>query len=98
VPGVTVSGKLSGASGGTLRIGGRAGADGALRIGPHGSLSGVLAGRHVHFSAPSASGPVGLSVSLTAPTRIDGLLAHRGRLALLHARGIAALLRSVFGG
>jgi pimeloyl-ACP methyl ester carboxylesterase len=97
VPGVTVSGKLSSSGAGTLRIGGRAGADGTLQIGPHGSLSGVLAGRHVHFSAPPAGGPAGLSVSLAAPTRIDGLLAHRGRLTLLHARGIAALLRYVFG-
>jgi pimeloyl-ACP methyl ester carboxylesterase len=98
VPGVTLSGKLSGSGGGTLRIGGRAGADGTLRIGPHGSLSGMLAGRHVHFSAPPAGGPAPLSASLTAPARIDGLLAHPERLALLHARGIAALLRSVFGG
>jgi pimeloyl-ACP methyl ester carboxylesterase len=98
VPGVTVSGKLSGSGGGTLRIGGRAGADGTVRISPHGSLSGVLAGRHVHFSAPPAGGPVGLSDSLRSPARIDGLLTHRGRLALLHARGVAAMLRSVFGG
>jgi len=97
VPGVTLSGTLSSSGGGTLRIGGRAGADGALRIGPHDSLSGVLAGRHVHFSAPSATGP-SLSLSLAAPARIDSLLAHPKSLKLLRARGIAALLRSVFGG
>jgi pimeloyl-ACP methyl ester carboxylesterase len=97
VPGVTVSGKLSSSGAGTLRIGGRAGADGTLRVSPHGSLSGVLAGRHVHLSAPPAGGPVGLSASLTAPTRLDGLLAHPKSLELLHARGIAALLHAVFG-
>ncbi len=71
VPGVSVSGRVS-SSGATLRIGGSTAAHGTLRITTHGTLTGVLGGRHVHLNphryarlvanGPSAA-PNGLSIT-----------------------------------
>ena len=96
VPGVTLSGTLS-AKGSTLHIGGAAAARGALRIDARGTLSGVLGGHGVHLSGPSPSeAGVGFSVP-RASTHLSGLVAHPKRLELLRAKGMAALLRYVFG-
>ncbi|MGH2835335.1 MAG: alpha/beta fold hydrolase [Solirubrobacteraceae bacterium] len=97
VPGVTLTGTLSPSKGSTLRIGGRAAARGTLRIGARGSLSGVLGGHTVHLSgtAPAEAG-IGFSVA-HASTHLSGLAADPKRLELLRAKGMAALLRYVFG-
>jgi pimeloyl-ACP methyl ester carboxylesterase len=71
VPGVSVSGKLS-QSGAVLRIGGSSAAHGTLRITTHGTLTGVLGGRHVHLTPHrnarlvangSSAAPNGLSIT-----------------------------------
>jgi pimeloyl-ACP methyl ester carboxylesterase len=96
VPGVTVSGTIS-SKGSTLRIGGRAAARGALRIGAHGNLSGVLGGHDVRLEGTSpAEAGIGFSVA-HASTHLVGLAADPKRLELLRAKGMAALLRYVFG-
>jgi pimeloyl-ACP methyl ester carboxylesterase len=96
VPGVTVTGTLS-SKGSTFHIGGRAAARGTLRIGAHGALSGVLGGHGVHISGPSP-GEAGIGFSVPrASTHLSGLAAEPKRLELLRAKGMAALLRYVFG-
>jgi pimeloyl-ACP methyl ester carboxylesterase len=98
VPGVTVSGTIGSTGSGKLLIGGSAAARGTLRMSGPGSLSGVLGGAHVHLSTPVAP-PGGLELAPTpAPAaRLSVLVAHPARLAALRDRGIAALLRFVFG-
>lgn len=96
VPGVTVSGTLS-SKGSTLRVGGRAAARGSLRISTHGTLSGVLGGRGVRLSGPSPSqASIGFSVP-RASTHLSSLATDPKQLELLRARGMAALLRYIFG-
>jgi pimeloyl-ACP methyl ester carboxylesterase len=96
VPGVTVSGTLS-SKGSTLHIGGRAAARGTLRIGSHGTLSGVLGGHGVHLRGPSPSeAGIGFSVP-RASTHLSSLATDPQRLGLLRRKGMAALLRYVFG-
>jgi pimeloyl-ACP methyl ester carboxylesterase len=94
VPGVTVSGKISSAGHSTLRIGGRAAADGTVQVSANGALSGVLGGRHVSLSGSQAKkiGP-GSSAAL-APSRLRGLLASPERVATLWSQGPGALLRA----
>ena len=96
VPGVTVSGTIS-SKGSTLRIGGKAAARGTLRIGARGTLSGVLGGHNVRLGGASpAEAGIGFSVA-HASTHLVGLTADPKRLELLRAKGMAALLRYVFG-
>lgn len=97
VPGVTLSGRLGPRGAGTLRVGGRAGADGVLHLSSRGSLSGVLGGRRVHIARPQRPGEASLALSASAPARLSELAAHPRRLANLRAHGIAALLRYVLG-
>jgi pimeloyl-ACP methyl ester carboxylesterase len=96
VPGVTVSGAISG-SGARLRVGGGAAAHGTLRIERGGGVSGVLGGVPVHVSPRRRAGG-GLGLAASAPARVSSLVAHPKRLAALRDDGIAALLRDVFGG
>jgi pimeloyl-ACP methyl ester carboxylesterase len=95
VPGVTVSGTLS-SKGGTLRIGGRAAARGTVHVNAHG-LAGVLGGGRVHIAGPAPI-ELGLDLAPSPPSRLGELVAHPRRLATLRTRGMAALLRYVFGG
>jgi hypothetical protein len=96
VPGVTVTGTLS-SKGSMFHIGGRAAARGTLRIGTHGTLSGVLGGHGVHLSG-SSPGEAGIGFSVPrASTHLSGLAAEPKRLELLRAKGMATLLRFVFG-
>jgi pimeloyl-ACP methyl ester carboxylesterase len=57
VPGVTISGRI-GSTSRILRVGGRAAAQGTLRVGPQMTLSGVLGGKHVRLedTGPQAVG------------------------------------------
>lgn len=96
VPGVSVSGKLT-SMGDTLKIGGRAAADGTLRIGGDG-LSGVLGGTPVHIAPPRRRATTDAALVGDAPARLSALVADRKRFQALRNRGIAALLRYVFGG
>ncbi len=97
VPGVTVTGRISGSGSGALRIGGSAAARGTLVLSTNGTLTGVLGGRHVRLTAsrPTRTG-LGSSAVL-APSRLSGLIASPKRLAALWAKGAAAPLREVFG-
>lgn len=97
VPGVTLSGKLGSGGGGTLLIGGRAGADGVLHISRSGALSGVLGGRRVRVSQPPHLTEAALGLSLSAPARVTELASRPKQLAELRAHGIVALLRYVLG-
>jgi pimeloyl-ACP methyl ester carboxylesterase len=95
VPGVTVSGTLT-AGGFTLHIGGHAAAPGTVRINVHG-ISGVLGGQDVHIGGPPQGG-AGLGFSVPrASTHLSSLATDPKRLELLRAKGMAALLRYVFG-
>jgi pimeloyl-ACP methyl ester carboxylesterase len=97
VPGVTLSGELGPGGSGTLRVGGRAGADGVLHLSGHGRFSGVLGGQRVHVSQPPRPEEAGLSLSPSPPARLSALVRHPKLLASLRAHGIAALLRFVLG-
>lgn len=97
VPGVAVSGTIEPMGGGTLRIGGHAAARGTLHLGAHGTIGGVLGGARVHIQSPSPA-EVGFGFEPgPASTRLSWLLAHPTLAALLHDRGVAALLRYVLG-
>jgi pimeloyl-ACP methyl ester carboxylesterase len=87
VPGVTVSGTIS--SGKVrLSIGGSAAARGALRLGPHHALVGVLGGRRVHLSSsPRATGAI---VGLDAQASPDP--GPGGSAARAAARELAVLI------
>lgn len=98
VPGVTLSGKLGSDGSGTLRVGGRSGADGVLHLSSQGALSGVLGGRRVRLSRSPHLGEAALDFAALAPRRVSELAAHPKLLADLRAHGIAALLRYVLGG
>ncbi len=95
VPGVTVSGRVS--SGVTkLSIDGPAAAHGTLTI-AHGTLSGVLAGKHVHLTTAGAAEVEHGASTLTVESRLAGLAATPQRYAALRTAGTAALLRYVLG-
>jgi pimeloyl-ACP methyl ester carboxylesterase len=95
VPGVTVSGRDS-AGVAKLSIGGSAAAHGTLTI-AHGTLNGVLAGRHVHLTAAGAAEVQQGASPLLAGARLAALSVSPTRLAALRSRGMAALLRYVLG-
>jgi pimeloyl-ACP methyl ester carboxylesterase len=96
VPGVTVTGTLF-SKGNRVHIGGRAAARGTLRMGAHGTLSGLLGGHRVHLSG-SSPGEAGIGFGVSrASAHLSALTAEPKRLELLRAKGMAALLRYVFG-
>lgn len=85
VPGVTISGSLSG--GGGLRIGGSAGAPGTLRVAQDGSLSGVLEGLRVSLPASALASAAIVHADEQASTPPGA-----GRAARRLARRLAGLL------
>jgi pimeloyl-ACP methyl ester carboxylesterase len=95
VPGVSVSGKISGGAA-TLQIGGSAAARGTIKLSAHGALSGVLAGHRVHLSAAGAARVQSGASALATPAHVQGLLASPAQFASLRGRGTSALLRYVF--
>jgi pimeloyl-ACP methyl ester carboxylesterase len=96
VPGVSVSGTISGGAA-TLRIGGSAAAHGTIKLSAHGALTGVLAGHRVRLSSAGAARVQSGASVLALPARVQGLLGSPARLAALRARGTSALLRYVLG-
>jgi pimeloyl-ACP methyl ester carboxylesterase len=95
VPGVTVSGKVS-SSVTKLSIGGPAAARGTLTI-AHGTLTGVLAGKHVHLTTTGAAEVERGASALMVESRLADLTATPQRYAALRSAGTAALLRYVLG-
>jgi pimeloyl-ACP methyl ester carboxylesterase len=95
VPGLTVSGKVSSGVA-KLSIGGSAAAHGTLTI-SHGTLTGVLAGKHVHLTIAGAAEVEHGASTLTVESRLTDLTATPQRYAALRSAGTAALLRYVLG-
>jgi pimeloyl-ACP methyl ester carboxylesterase len=95
VPGVTLSGTVS-AGNAKLSIGGSAAARGTITI-AHGTLSGMLAGRHVHLTAAGAAEVQRGASTLTAESRLAELTATPSRFAALDSPGSTSLMRYVLG-
>ncbi len=95
VPGVTVSGKVSSGLA-KLSIGGAAAARGTLTV-AHGTLTGVLAGKHVHLTTAGAAEVERGASTLMVESRLASLTATSKRYAALRSAGTAALLRYVLG-
>jgi pimeloyl-ACP methyl ester carboxylesterase len=87
VPGVTVSGRIT-TSSALIRVGGPAGADGTLSLGPRQSLTGTLGNEHVSLlrSAQARAAIVGTDAQASPP------LGPGGSAARARARGLAGLL------
>jgi pimeloyl-ACP methyl ester carboxylesterase len=94
VPGVSVSGRLTGGEA-TLRIGGSAAARGTLRVGAHDTLTGTLGGRRVRLAGTLvAAAPAAAIVRADAPAAhptAHGGSAARAALARRLARILARL-------
>jgi pimeloyl-ACP methyl ester carboxylesterase len=95
VPGVTVSGKVSSGVA-KLSIGGSMAARGTLTL-VHGTLTGVLAGKHVHLTTAGAAEVARGASALTVESRLAGLTATPERYVALRSAGSTALLRYVLG-
>lgn len=95
VPGVTVSGKISSGVA-KLSIGGSAAARGTLTV-AHGTLTGVLAGKHVHLTTTGATEVERGTSPLMVKSRLADLTATPQRYAALRSAGTAALLRYILG-
>ncbi|HTC60451.1 MAG TPA: alpha/beta fold hydrolase [Solirubrobacteraceae bacterium] len=93
VPGVTVSGNVS-SSVAKLSIGGSAAAHGTLTI-AHGTLAGMLAGKHVHLTTAGAAEVEHGASMLTVESRLADLAATPQRYTALRSADTAALLRYV---
>jgi pimeloyl-ACP methyl ester carboxylesterase len=98
VPGVDITGTVK-AGNAKLRIGGAAAAHGTLRLGPHRSLVGVLAGRHVRLAgSPGAAGGTTAVAARadrrreTVAARMPASLARLGRLLSLLPAGLGERL------
>lgn len=96
VPGVNLSGTLSQRVT-ILRIGGSSAAHGTLRITVHGTLTGVLGGKHVHLTPHRYARLVANGSTVAMPTRLSAWLASPKRVAALRAGGTSALVRHLLG-
>ncbi len=79
-----------------LSIGGSAAAHGTLTI-AHGTLTGVLAGKHVRLTTAGAAEVERGASTLMLESRLADLTATPQRYATLRSAGTAALLRYVLG-
>ncbi|HYM55465.1 MAG TPA: alpha/beta fold hydrolase [Solirubrobacteraceae bacterium] len=90
VPGMSISGTIR-QEGADLQVGGAAAAHGTLREGPHRSLVGTLAGKHVSL----ASGPGATAAIVGADGQAGSYLDPRGAAGRRAARELARLLGGV---
>jgi pimeloyl-ACP methyl ester carboxylesterase len=93
IPGVTVSGKLS-YTGDVLRVSGSAAEPGTIQISPHGGLTGVVGGQHVHIRGRQLSYD---DSTLLGTERLSALLGSPTLRTALRDGGSRALLRYVLG-
>jgi pimeloyl-ACP methyl ester carboxylesterase len=97
VPGVSVSGRIV-AGVAKLSVVGSAAAHGTLTIAHDGTLTGVLAGRHVRLTAAGAAQiEHGGTSMLTTTSRLASLTASSARFTALRAHGTAALSSYLLG-